>query len=82
MSAELKDFRGKITVEAHCVLEAENRVTGEDKSEIVRAILHAWAMQKLQCAKVTDALLRSEGMQGIAGGVPGNRREDGGRAGK
>lgn len=77
MSADLKDFRGKITVEAHCVLEAENRVTGEDKSEIVRKILHDWSIQKLQCAKVTDALLRSEGLSGIADGAKGNRREDG-----
>lgn len=81
MAADLKDFRGKITVEAHCVLEAENRVTGEDKSEIVRKILHEWAMQKLQCAKVTDALLRSEGMPGIAEGGSGRHREDGGGQG-
>lgn len=80
MAAELKDFRGKITIEAHCVLEAENRVTGEDKSEIVRKILHDWAIQKLQCATVTDALLRSEGEPGItreSEGVAGNKREEG-----
>jgi hypothetical protein len=75
MSAELKDFRGKITVEAHCVLEAENRVTGEDKSEIVRKILHEWAIQKLECARVTDALLRIEGEPGIVSGVSGSLRE-------
>lgn len=72
---DLKDFRGKITVETHCVLEAENRVTGEDKSEIVRNILHEWAVKKLHCAKITDALLRSEGMPGIAEGGLGNRGE-------
>ncbi len=80
MAAELKDFRGKITVEAHCVLEAENRVTGQDKSEIVRAILHDWAIQKLQVAKLTDSLLRSEGEPGIVRedeGVAGNRGESG-----
>lgn len=77
MSADLKDFRGKITIEAHCVLEAENRVTGEDKSEIVRKILHEWAIQKINAAKVTDALLRSEGGPGILSGVSGNLGEDG-----
>ena len=76
MSAELKDFRGKITVETNCVLEAENRVSGRDKSEIAREILHEWAMQKLHVARVTDALLRSEGLGGIAEGAQGNRRED------
>jgi len=75
MSADLKDFRGKITVETHCVLEAENRVSGEDKSVIARQVLHEWAIQKLRVAKVTDALLRSEGMPGIAEGIAGHRRE-------
>jgi hypothetical protein len=79
VSADLKDFRGKITIETHCVLEAENRVTGEDKSVIARQVLHEWAVQKLQVAKVTDALLRSEGMPGIADGVAGNRGEGGGK---
>ncbi len=82
MAAELKDFRGKITVEAHCVLEAENRVTGQDKSEIVRAILHDWAIQKLHVARLTDALLRSEGEPGIgreSEGIAGSHREGGGR---
>ena len=80
MAGELKDFRGKITVEAHCVLEAENRVSGDDKSEIVRKILHEWALQRLQVAKITDSLLRSEGEPGIgreSEGIAGNRREDG-----
>lgn len=81
MAAELKDFRGKITVETHCVLEAENRVSGEDKSEIVRKILHEWAMQKLHVAKVTDCLLRSEGLAGIADGGSGNLRESQGGPG-
>ena len=82
MSVELKDFRGKITVEAHCVLEAENRVSGEDKSEIVRKILHDWALQKLRCATITDALLRSEGVAGIGSGGSGSQREDEGIAGR
>lgn len=67
MAAELKDFRGKVTIETHCVLEAENRVTGEDKSEIVRRILHEWAIKKLEVAKVTAALLASEGIVGNRG---------------
>lgn len=30
MSAELQDYRGRITVETHCALEAEARATGRD----------------------------------------------------
>lgn len=77
MAAELKDFRGKITVEAYCVLEAEHRVSGEDQSAIVRKILHDWAVQKLHVAKITDELLRSEGEPGITEGTSGNNGEGG-----
>jgi len=73
MSADLKDLRNKITVETHCALEAESRVTGKDKNEIARRVLHEWAVKKLEVAKITDGLLRSEGLPGIAGGIAGNR---------
>ncbi len=79
MAADLRDFRGKITIETYCVLEAEHRVTGEDQSAIARGVLHEWALRKLQVAKVADSLLRSEGEPGIAEGASGNRREDGGK---
>jgi len=36
MAAELKDFRGRITVETDCVLEAESRASGRERQEIVR----------------------------------------------
>lgn len=75
MSADLKDFRGKITVETYCQLEAEHRVSGEDQSAIARKILHEWAVQKLHVARVADALLRSEGEPGIAEGASGKMRE-------
>ncbi len=77
MSAELRNFRGKVTIETDCALEAENRVTGEDKSVIARNILHEWAIEKIRIAKVMDSLLRSEGEPGIASGAEGNLREVG-----
>lgn len=67
MAADLNDFRGKITTETRCALEAEHRVSGEDKSLIARRVLHEWAMKKLQVAKITEALLRSEGIVGNPG---------------
>lgn len=82
MSAELKDFRGKITVETDCVLEALNRVTGKDKSEIAREVLHAWALEKVHVNNVLAQLLRaegvlaaSEGVRAASQGIAGNRRE-------
>lgn len=81
MSAELKDFRGKITTETDAVLEAINRADGRDKSEIAREVLHQWAMSRIHEATILDRLLQAEGLKGIAGGVSGNRREDEGIAG-
>jgi len=75
MSAELKDFRGKITPETDAVLEAINRTTGRDKSEIAREVLHKWASEQIEVAMVLDRLMRAEGLPGIVSGVAGKIRE-------
>lgn len=82
MAAPLKDFRGKITAEADCVLEAMNRTSGKDRSEIVRDILHAWALTKLDEHIVLQKLLRAEGLAGADEGITGNRRESKGARGQ
>lgn len=74
MAAPLKDFRGKITAEADCVLEAMNRVSGKDRSEIVRDILHDWALLKIEEHSVLTRLLRDEGLTGEDEGIAGRGR--------
>lgn len=81
MSIELKDYRGRITAETDCVLEAEARSTGKDRQEIVREILHAWALSRIHGATVLHNLLRAEGLRGIDGGIGGNARESEGMRG-
>lgn len=71
MGVELKDFRCRITPEADCVLEAESRSTGRERQEIVREILHEYAMQRIRGATVLDRLLRGEGLPGVSEGVKG-----------
>ena len=75
MSTPLKDFRGKVTAETDAVLEALNRATGRDKSEIARDVLHRWASDQIHAASVMHQLLKSEGLPGIDSGAAGNRRE-------
>lgn len=79
MGVELKDFRGKITPEADCVLEAEARSTGRDRQEIVREILNEWAMRRIHGASVLDQLLRAEGLAGVSRGVRGSERDSRGQ---
>lgn len=81
MSQELHDFRGKITPETDCFLEAESRATGRERQEIVREILHEAACRRIHAASVLDRLLRAEGLPGIGGGVSGSAGESGGIAG-
>lgn len=81
MGVELKDFRGRITPETDCVLEAEARVTGKDRQEIVREILHAWAVERIHGASVLNRLLQAEGLRGIDGGVSGKMRKSEGTRG-
>ncbi len=79
MSADLKDFRGKLTPLAWCWLEAEHRATGKDQSEIVRDLVHAWALERANAAIEARKLMEAEG---IAGNVrePQGRQGNGGRA--
>lgn len=65
MSAPLKDFRGKITPETWVVLEAMQRTDGRDHSEIVRDVLHKWALQQLSAATVMTKLAAVEGIEGM-----------------
>lgn len=81
MSADLIDFRGKITAEIDAVLEAVHRVSGRDRAEIVRSVLAEWAAQKIHEASLLDTLLQREGLRGIAGGASGSARESQGIAG-
>lgn len=61
MSVELKDFRGKVTPRTDAVLEALNRATGRDKSEIAREVLDKWAADQLHAASLMQRLAGSEG---------------------
>lgn len=75
MGVELKDYRGRITPETDCALEAIARATGRDRQEIAREVLHKWAVEQIHAATVMDKLLRAEGMAGIGGGIAGNVRD-------
>lgn len=68
MSLELKDFRGKITTETDCVLEAMSRTSGRDRSEIVREILHKYALDKIDEHSLLADLLAREGVAGASKG--------------
>ena len=70
--ADLVDFRGRITDETNQVLEAVSRSRGRDKSEIVRDVLHEWALTKINEAMLIQRLTRSEGTVTAFTGGKGN----------
>lgn len=65
MTMPLVDYRGKITAEAHAVLEGKSRHEGRDMAEIVREILHAWALNKVAEHKVIGKSLSVAGFEGM-----------------
>jgi hypothetical protein len=81
MSADLHDYRGRITPETHCALEAISRATGQDRQEIVRELLHKWALEQIHAASVMHRLLQAEGLSGIVGGIEGSARDSEGTRG-
>lgn len=74
MSQELKDFRGKVTPETDAVLEALNRATGRDKSEIAREVLHTWATEQLEAAKLMVRFAACEGRGRESKGAAGESK--------
>ena len=71
MSAELRDFRGKVTAETDMALEAMSRAFKRDKSDIAREVLHTWALKKIMEANVLARMLNTEGITGSQQGNPG-----------
>jgi hypothetical protein len=69
MSLPLIDLRAKVTPEADAVLEAVHRSTGKDKSEVVRDVLHRWALQEIHAASVLQSILQREGLGGASEGA-------------
>ena len=59
--AELVDVRCKVTEETNQVLEAKARARNLDKSEVIRAVLHEWALREIHESTLVVRLTRSEG---------------------
>ncbi len=74
MSIELRDLRAKITVEADAALDAVSRVTGRDRSELVRDIVHRWALEQVSISTLLQARLKAEGITAAGEGAPGSER--------
>jgi hypothetical protein len=75
MAAELRDLRAKVTVETDAVLDAISRVTGRDRSEIVRDWLHEKAAEHIEILTVLHARLKAEGIAVASEGASGSGGE-------
>lgn len=51
------------------MLEARAHVTGKDRQEIARDVLHQWALQEIDAASVAQKCLEREGLAAASAGV-------------
>lgn len=68
MAEDYRDLRAKITVETDAALDAVSSATGRDRSEIVRDVLHRWALQQISVATILRRRLKAEGLPAAAEG--------------
>lgn len=73
MAAELFDLRAKVSTETHCALAAYSRAHDIDKSEVVRDILHKWALAQIHGATLLAQCLKAKGVAAAPEGTSGNR---------
>ena len=66
--ADLIDTRCKVTEETNQELEAMARARNIDKSEVIRGVLHEWALARIHEATLVVRLTRSEGSIKASGG--------------
>lgn len=67
-SQDLRDLRAKITVLSDAVLDTIAQAEGCDRSEIVRRVLHKWAVAKAASIPLAAECLRKRlAVEGITG---------------
>lgn len=75
MSKALHDSRVKLTGETKCAINAEMETSGRTEQDIVRQVMHEWALEKIRKATVLARHVAAEGMAGELGGTRGHKRE-------
>jgi hypothetical protein len=75
MADELRDLRAKISIQTDAALDAHSRVTGRDRSEIAREILHRWALERVEISTLLNSRLRAEGVDAADEGASGSGRK-------
>lgn len=71
---ELRELRARITVETDAALDSVANGKGLDRSEIVREVLHKWALEQITVSSLLLNRLEAEGLAGAPA-----RRESGAR---
>lgn len=62
MAADLRQLKGLITAEADVMIKAIAEATDQTESEVIRDVLHQWALRQWRICSVAKAFGEAEGL--------------------
>lgn len=72
MATDLRSVHVRITVETDAVVDAKAKALDKDRAEILRDVLHQWALKEIEVGRLIEQRLRAEGISGSSAGGSGS----------
>lgn len=75
MAEDYRQAKVNLTVQTDAVLDTVAKVRGQDRGEIIREVMHKWALEYCDISTLLQRRLKAEGLEGSLEGPAGTGRD-------